>query len=114
MLYNLNSFTRLLQVFAMVVPETATIKERTLYSSTRGSIIGFIDAKLGEGNAITKKFELDHIKEFNMAQLKYEFGFAATGSTAADGTASSSTSVSANKFSKPSKPGRGAQRVTQQ
>ena len=61
-------------IFALTVPGSSKVKERTLYSSTRGSIISFIEKLFGEGFTFAKKLELDHPKDFTVETLRYELG----------------------------------------
>ncbi|KAJ3212642.1 Twinfilin-1 [Clydaea vesicula] len=90
------------KVFALTCPDTSKVRERTLYSSMRASIIKFIDDKLGVGNELAKKLELDAVSDLNDDNLKYEFGYLESA-----GQEKEEKKV----FSKPMKPGRGPSEV---
>jgi twinfilin-like protein len=80
-------------VFALTCPSSSKIKERTLYASSRASIIAFIDHYLDEDKpTIVKKFELDNPSDFDEKLLRYEF--------------EEKVEKSEKAFSKPAKPGR--------
>jgi hypothetical protein len=84
-------------VFAFVCPGTAKVKERTIYSSIRGSLVAHLNEILGEEKGIQKKLELDHFSEMNKEAIAYEF----------TNTSASTENLAGNrKFTKPRGPGR--------
>ncbi|KAL3901478.1 MAG: hypothetical protein SGCHY_000584 [Lobulomycetales sp.] len=71
LLFRWNDGGRIL--FALTCPSSSKVKERTLYSSNRGSIISFVESCLGEDASIAKKLELETVSDLNDELLKYEF-----------------------------------------
>jgi hypothetical protein len=70
-----------------------------MYSSSRGSVVGFIESALGDDVSITKKLELDSIAELNTELLEYELAEPVSHAPA--------------RMARPAKPSRGAARVVQ-
>lgn len=97
-------------VFIFHCPETAKVKDRMIYSSSRGGLMAFIEGKDTMGIDIGKKIESSSTNDIpTVDDLTLEL-FSSPADNGTNGAASS-TSENGTGFKKPSGPGRGPRRI---